>query len=227
MKQIISASLLLITLMLPSNFSFASARWVNAESTPDFNTYVDSQTVSYNKDDNNITYWIKRTSPPAYGYTFMEQHSCNLTEKKIDILKSITYKQEILQRSTNTPHSYVIRITPDSPAEHEVNTACSTIGLAPVLGVSTHRWKWIHSTDKTSYSICVDQKEYNPATGRALIYIKKTYLNGRHWTQAYVCNLKENTLTTSLDESNNDQKFIVPDSIEERIFNAAVILCKQ
>ena len=96
MKQIISASLLLITLMLPSNFSFASARWVNAESTPDFNTYVDSQTVSYNKDDNNITYWIKRTSPPAYGYTFMEQHSCNLTEKKIDILKSITYKQEII-----------------------------------------------------------------------------------------------------------------------------------
>jgi hypothetical protein len=60
---------LLITLMLPSNFSFASARWVNAESTPDCNTYVDSQTVSYNKDDNNITYWIKRTSPPAYGYT--------------------------------------------------------------------------------------------------------------------------------------------------------------
>lgn len=233
MKRIISI-LLLFFVLASGGVSFAADRWVTAYSTGDYpasdynqNEYVDSQTISYNKDDNNITYWIKITSPWNTGYTFLAQHRCNLTEKKIQILRSISYDEGILQRSIDTPNPDSIRIVPDSPAEKEINTVCKLVGRAPIFDVSTHRWKWIYSTDKITYSICMDYKDYDPITGRAIIYVKQKYLNGIHWTQTYICNLKENTIIALVGRVHSDQNFIVPDSIEERIFNAAVSLCRQ
>ena len=223
MKRIISI-LLLFFVLASGGVSFAADRWVTVESTQDYSRYIDSQTIAYNKADNSVMYWIKVQNS---RYTFLEQYICYLGQKKRHSLRAVTYKQGVLQRSTDNPGQYGVNIYPDSSGEKEVNAVCSIIGTAPIFGVSTHHWKWFYSTDQITYTICVDQKDYDPTTGRALIYVKKTYLNGSHWTQAYVCNLKENTITTAVDESNNDQKYIVPDSIEERIFNAAVSLCRQ
>lgn len=188
-------------------------RWMWVTSNSNFSVYIDKNTVQAIDGNNSIIYWKKEVW--LNGYTSIAKIEVNRGNQTYAELYSKSQTPGSYPHEYTSSKAYFYDIYPDVIHEKEANAACRLLKLPAVYGVQEHSWKWIYSTDTVSYYICTDSYKYDTDKGAFKVFYKYEYSGKTLYSYCEV------DLSAHLLYSSGRRKMIVPDSLEEALYNAA------
>lgn len=211
--------LIITTLFMVTGVYADDSRWVWVDSDSTRSVYIDKQTIDWDESANAITFWSKTTT--LSGEEWLSQRKVSLDYKMIGSLAFESNSPDAgRERKTFSPVKYY-PIWIDSTTEKEVNAVCDELHLASIWGTKTHNWKWIKSTSKDNYFICTDAFCYYGQDVYG-VFAKRTWEGSRgHMIGKELYFINFNTRRIKRYDSPAAAYVIVPDSVEEAIFNEA------
>ena len=212
LKRILLIVIALIT-MASCSYAEGDDRWQWVASNSNFSVYIDKNTVQAIDGNNSIIYWKKEVW--LNGYTSIEKIKVDRSNQTYSVLYSKRQTPGSYPREYTPSKPYFEDIYPDVIHEKEANAACHLLKLSTVYGVQEHSWKWIYSTDTVSYYICTDSYKYDVDKGAFKVFYKYEYSGKTLYSYCEV------DLSAHLLYFNGRKRMIVPDSLEEAMYNAA------
>lgn len=189
------------------------ARWDKIYETEYGVTYVDVQTIM--QDGRNVFFWVRDNNKKNSDYYLKKYYI--VTDTKM------LYQVNEIKYMNDGPHNIPVnpgaanpryKICPDSNEENIVNHVLRKVGLPKLYPQNT--WKWFHSTDKTSYYIA-SRACYINDVRKFVAWVKTTSLSGYTTVRPYIIDIEKSKIRTTY----GDYQMIIPDTIQERVFNAA------
>jgi len=202
-------------------FAAESGRWQWVDSTAHYTYYLDTETIGYDAAFQHATYWQKVIGLGAPEGTYNLYHiEINFVNKTGRSNEYATVKngQVVRQHTINNTYYY---IHPNSVKEKEANILASKFGLDSIYPQGEARWQWVKSTDKMSLYVLRDA-----VTGDGeycYIWAKWQPIDGNPWTTRYACSLTSREMGYKSSPTYKVRmKQILPDTMEEAIYNAAL-----
>ena len=199
--------------MSTCSYAEENDRWLWVSSNAYFSVYVDKNTVQAADEGNSLVYWRKEKW--LAGFTSITKVRINRGNQTYAELYTKSQASGAYPREHVFSNPHYLDIYPDSLDEKEANAVCHLLKLPTIYGVQAHSWKWIYSTDTTSYYICTDVYKYDSSKGAFKVYYKSKGPRGTN------CTFSEVDLTNHVIYTGNKKRIIVPDSLEEAIYNGA------
>lgn len=191
------------------------SRWKWYYSTAVDSMYYDTQTLKYDEPNQAVKVWVKT-----------EDLKGQKTSERLILISYRDKTETSLQNyffKNGYPHLYNMGkintnvIYPDSTIESLANKVGAYFNLKPIYPGGPNRWKWVYSTSTYTLSIATDCERYDPESNTHMIWIKSTTLKGSYYIDTYYCNFSDETIRRAYGKP----KPVVPDTIDEYIYNAA------
>lgn len=228
LKKILMVLLLSVLFLSSTADAEDSNRWEWVLSNKLDSIYIDTQSIEYDKDNNYVEYWTKFVE--ENGDELLVQYALDLKHKGYAVLYSARKSNGVIKdyRLYRDPDPYFhiisISTTPLETTEKHVNAVMSHLGLPPIWGNTPHKWKWVKSTDKESLYICTDAYQLLP--DNKMLFFVKSVLVSSYGTltraKTYIADFSGKRIYYV--EGARPFNVLIPDSLEEAIYNAAIEL---
>lgn len=220
----------LVFLITSDTYADDNSRWQWVYSDSSISEYIDTNSIRQDS-DNNIVFWVKTEASPDNVY--MSKYVVDYAQKNGYIDYYACYKHDIMINEYH-PHG-TFSIYPDSFEEKIVNIACDKLSLLPILGSKIHSWKWAYSSANENYYLCTDYffplLNGSPNNGKICYFYLKTFGGPKSYIFIYPVGINFSEYKVAYkspkDGGNWSIKEVVPDSIEEAIYNTGTTILKE
>lgn len=246
MRRLVLFILILLNVLTPLGVHAEdSDRWLYLDTNEirGFQSYLDKKTIEFNKNKNEILYWIRDGSPNRSVYS-VYQVSLDVNDCSYKELRHVYYgyqKQEIIEYK-DPQHVLII---PEFPNEKAAAYVCKVLGINSSFKDGPHDWKLIktetynrkdlgYSMDRLwvenktiEYYLCTDYYQTYSNKGIWRVYIKrKIYDDGRK-SWVYINNYGVDIINQKVSNptlTKDNWKICPPGSLEEAILNETKLL---